>query len=95
MKVKVFETVDIDTEVSVDVNDIRAMLVELESDVDIHNMTAGGHVCGLGELLNAAYSCLKSPTDEMIATLSKSNRENIAKLFREQADRYGKASQSE
>ncbi len=88
MKVPVYTTVDIDTEVSVSVEDITAALNDALAEAREATREDGdGRHAGfmVGQFVSAVYQCLEGLTDDMIKTITRAKRAMIAEKFVEMA----------
>lgn len=93
MKVEVYKSVDIETDVTIDTDDIREALLDalrcaehsMNPDNAANERTKQFDVC---QFVLAAWQCLSAVTDEMIATCTDKQREPISKRLHEQAQRW-------
>ena len=97
MKVEVFKSVVIETEVDITTDDItaslddrRKLIKEQFEDPEMVHRHFNRDLLGFASDL---VRCLMSITDEMIAGIETNHREIIAKKLQNQADRYRTASQ--
>lgn len=93
--VDICKSVEVETEVNVDVDDITAALAEsLDSVTERYAEKNEQDTAKARELMgfiNSVAQCLKAVTDEMIADTRYSNRDLIANALREQAQRWSKS----
>jgi hypothetical protein len=92
MKVAFCKSVDVESEVNIDVDDITTALQESLNDAELTRRHAGESprfkTLTVWRFVSSVYQCLKGVTDEMIESIPENNRKIIADAIREQADRY-------
>lgn len=95
MKVAISQSVQVDTEVNVTVEDITAAMQELiDESEQRQELFKSGAIndrqlsFAVGQVVNAAYRCLKAITDEWIALYPEKTRHSIATSLQEQVDRW-------
>jgi len=92
LKVPFSKSVDVESEVSIDVEDITNALTELLSDAG--NKVASGYAndrskaFAVGGFVSGVHQCLAAVTDEMIDCMGGSGRKVIADALRKQAARF-------
>lgn len=93
MKVAINQSVQIETEVHVTIEDITGAIQELIDDLKRSSRTLSINSerqlnFGVGQVLTASHQGLKAITDDMIGLFSVEQRFAVARALREQADRW-------
>lgn len=83
MKVRICKEVEIDTEVSIGMEDICGALAEA-----IEEAKENPRIFSVGQYVSACWQALNAMTDEQIGLLGPGNRPHVAKALRDLADRF-------
>jgi hypothetical protein len=89
MRVRVFKEVEVDTEVSIGMEEIRSALAEAIEEAK--NNPRSFSVC---QFVSACWQSLNAMTDEQIELVGPANRKHVAKALRELAGRFEPAAVS-
>jgi hypothetical protein len=82
MRVRICKEVEVDTEVSIGMDDIRSALAEA-----IEEAQANPRSFSVCQFVSACWEALNAMTDEQIALVG-ANREHVAKALHDLADRF-------
>lgn len=91
MKVEFSKSIDVEGEVDITAEEIAAAVEELFAEAGRRmefEQTQRGRAFGVLQFINAAHSCLKAITPEMIADIKPGGRIAIADALRTLAERF-------
>jgi hypothetical protein len=88
VKIPFCKTVDVESEVTIDIDDITSALNDALVDAQRATGNERQRVFPVLQLLNAVHECLTAITDEMIADTKPAARLTIASALRKLATRY-------
>jgi len=92
MKVEFCKSIDVEAEVSIDINDITSALTEhvehAQKAVEFKGNSERGRSFAVQQFVTEVYQCLAATNDEMIEAIQGSGRKVIADALRKQANRF-------
>jgi hypothetical protein len=92
MKVAFCKSIDVESEVSIDTEDITNALSEqiqeAEERAGNESLNQRQRSFPLGQFLSSVVHCLSAVTDEMIKAMTPENRRMIANALQKQVDRW-------
>ncbi len=95
MKVAFSKSIEVESEVTIDIEDITSALQDLAIDV-MRDVGSDRHVeFAVRGLLVASMQCLQAVTDEMVARLSPDMRGKVVSALQKQLERYATQVSSE
>lgn len=89
MRVRICKEVEVDTEVSIGMEEIRSALAEA-----IEEAKTNPRSFSLCQFVSACWQCLNAMTDEQIALVGPANCEHVAVALHDLAERFERQSVS-